>query len=111
MNIAIFGTLAFGDKQSFQQYLSMHEIEHSLIANSVVTLTKNTVPEYPLSEMSNDKDWLMNHDQIHRSINATLGIDAPVDLQDYDLQNEQDFYEWTAQHNAEHDRLSSLLGL
>ena len=111
MNLTPFGTLIFGDADGWTTFLGCHEIQHNLIDDQMLALTGMSMPVYPLGEMENDHDWLLNHDEIHKVLADSLGLLNYAGLADVDLKVENQFYDWTDVHNFEHERLSEALAL
>ncbi len=50
---------------------------------------------------NNTADWLDNNSQLHREMNAALGLQS-VDLESVNTQNERELQAWVWSHYQEH---------
>ena len=66
----------------------------------------------PIGDMVDEKDWLLNHQNIHDEELAILGLNnIGVDLSEVDLSDEKQFHDWMTEHAYLHQYVNTALGL
>jgi hypothetical protein len=111
MDMMLFATMPFDDKEAMKDFLFNNAQSHSLIAK---TIEGNGfyVESYPLSEMSNIEDWLDIHNKVHASEFAALGLTNSLPtLDNVDFNNKQAFNDWMYEHSLIHASVYAVLGL
>jgi len=111
MNLTPFTQIPFGDKNSFFEFLGMHELAHNTIATKASNI-KQLVPSVPLTGVpQDDKDWLLTHYNLHQAIASAFRMSGVGDLSAVDLNNESQFYDWMAYHGALHEQINLVAGI
>lgn len=109
MNLAPYVDVEFGNEEAFSQFAFVHLLTHNNLAEYLGDQNL-AIDNYPLDNMENQKDWMYTHQLVHVALASRLGLSAPQDLETFDLDNEQQFYDWSAIHSGEHDRLFLAVG-
>lgn len=110
VNIVIFADAPFEDNDAFLDFLMAHEISHSGIAVKIASLG-GFVSSRPLGQKpEEDKDWMLDHYQIHLEIGSYLSQPVP-DLMGYDLSVQEQHEEWMTIHSNVHSNINSALGI
>lgn len=109
MNLAPYVDVEFEDTEAMQQFAFVHLLAHNSIAEYLADQNLS-IDNFPIDNMENQEDWMFQHMQTHIVIAQRLGLDAPQDLEVYDLQDKQQFYDWHALHAGEHDRILLAIG-
>lgn len=110
MNLSPSADVMFGDEVAFKAFLKDHWLAHEglLQASEDAGLT---VENYPLADFDRQVEWLQRHNLIHQQLAQQWLISAPPDLENWDLTQEDDFYDWMQSHAQEHVRISLTVGI
>lgn len=107
---------SFGDLPGLGYWDDGHHREHAQFS-AVLAAAASPVqmPTYDfLQFLSADgavrASQLTNHAQVHELLRATLNVPG-VDLEHFDLANEQDFYSFLGYHATEHALMRQALGV
>jgi hypothetical protein len=99
------------DATAWKIFLGDHSFCHSTIGRKVVEIYNLTPIQYPLSNLIDINDWLLRHNDEHKSIAAIIGISTPPDLISVDFSKEDQFYNWMYNHQAIHDQIKQVIGI
>lgn len=91
-------------------FASIHAMEHETIYNTILS-QGNIINHFPLSDMTDTKEWLENHAQEHVSIADFLNKDIAFDLTNVDFHNKDDTAVWMQAHADIHLQIDQTLGL
>ena len=106
MNLGIFVDMDWSDKTQLLMFLQAHEQEHHLL-NEASTDQGLSAIMYPLGDIGDLKDWLKQNVQIHDQLAENKGLDAPPDLEEWDLNDPEQARDWLLDHLSDHDRLAT----
>ena len=107
----MFLDMVWADEKQRQVFLQAHEQEHHLL-NEASTDMGLAGLMYPLGDWEHDKQgWMRNHAQIHNNLAANVSLDAPPDLEEWDLDDPDQAQNWLLDHLADHDRLATAYGV
>lgn len=94
-----------------KDFLFANSEAHSLIASTLLKSGK-PVASYPIGDMTDEKDWLLNHQNVHAEELSILGLDnIGVDLSQVDFKDKDQYHDWMTQHAYIHQFVNSALGL
>lgn len=111
MNIAPWVDTPFDDADAFGDFQMVHGLAHDDIA-SVMYQLNNVYTTYPLMDATTEnKDWLLTHQQEHASIYALLGLTGLPDLATVDLRKDDEYTDWLNLHNQIHTVINATLGI
>ena len=112
MNFDTLSMVKFGNTEELNAFLFENGMQHQLFRDTIMD-TGITMPAFPLmdADTSNLDDWLMAHQVEHQAFASVLGLENPINLLDVDFNNENDFYEWLADHLYTHQLIVAQLGL
>jgi hypothetical protein len=106
MNLGIFLDMLWSNEEDRQHFLMSHEQEHHLLNEASTDLGLAGVM-YPLADIGNMQDWMRQHTQIHRTLAENIGLDDPPELEEWDLNDDEQFKDWNLDHLSDHDRLAT----
>lgn len=109
MNLSPFIDVRFGDKEAFDQFIFMHLITHNNIAEYLADQNLK-IDNYPMDNLDQQKDWLFVHNEVHKAIASRLSLGAPQDLEQFHLDDRNEFDDFLSIHGAEHDRVFLAIG-
>lgn len=112
MNLTSFTDVDVKNEDSMREFLDLNAISHETIYNTLLGQLGVKIDHYPLWTMGGtDQDWLLIHDQEHKSISAVLSLGTPVDLDQVDFNNKSEVEDWLNNHALAHDQISQVLGI
>lgn len=110
VNLTLLADTPFEDKDAFLDFLGAHEISHAGIARKIIELGGFVISR-PIGEKpEDDRDWMLDHYQMHLAIGAYVGQPVP-DLMGYDLSVQEQHEEWMTIHSNVHSNINSALGI
>ena len=112
MNTLLFVDVDFHSEESWGAFDIAHGLDHDFFYQSM--LRKNFVPFYMSMfdfPRSDNNDYLMVHDQVHRSNAAALGIVGLPDLSTVNFADEQQAKDWMNLHALVHIAENTALAL
>ena len=83
---------------------------HGDVAAKLEGLGKS-IDSYPLTEMSNENDWMQIHNEIHQQEFEALGLTGLADMSEFDLSDRQQYDDFMWLHAAAHQAVNDVLGL
>jgi hypothetical protein len=110
MNLGIFLDMLWTDESSRAHFLMAHEQEHHLL-NEASTDAGLSGVMYPIGEVGSREDWMRQHAQIHNTLADNAGLDRSPDLEEWNLEDAEQFRDWQLNHLADHDRLAGAYGV
>ncbi len=118
----ISSQMTFGDVQGLRQWFLEHAIAHQNYARNLALKYKADSPLFDLADqgcmadwgvaMAQGKDgqitqritnWLLAHNAIHTTELTVTGAAQPIDLTQVDFRDQDQFYDWMANHILLHD--------
>ena len=110
MSLFTYEYMDWSDESQKKQFLMAHQIEHHKLADAAID-QGFAASCYPLGDLGDIKDWLRYNQQMHAQHADNLGIDAPPDLEEWDLDDPDQASEWLLAHIGDHDRLAISYGV
>ena len=102
MSPLLWEGVPFGDKDSFDDWLGVHQLWHQALASVTGT---------PILTLDDLRTQLLRHAELHIGLARALAIPPPTDLVSYDLTDRDSFDGFMATHSLEHQRLRSAAGI
>jgi hypothetical protein len=107
--------VAFKDLPGYGAYDVGHAREHIQFANVLAAATHPTVlPVYDFQQFltagSARRSIVQSHYQTHLLLRGALGITG-VDLSEFNLDSQDDFYSFLGYHSSEHALIRQALGI
>lgn len=110
MSLFTYEYMDWSNEGQRKQFLLAHQIEHHKLAQAAID-HGFAASAYPLGDIGNMKDWLRQNQQMHAQLADNLSIDAPPDLEEWDLEDAEQASEWLLAHIGDHDRLALSYGV
>lgn len=110
MSLFTYEYMDWNDEGQRKQFLLAHQVEHHKLAEAAID-QGFAASCFPLGDLGNIKDWLRYNQQMHVQLASNLAIDAPPDLEEWTLDDQQEASEWLLAHIGDHDRLNISYGL
>ena len=114
MDLATLAEVEFGDLDSLEALLDFNALKHESIFTALLS-SGEIIRHVPLNAEVRSPEsfsaFLLDHDQEHRLIAARVGVAAPGDLSQLDLNNREQFEQWMQDHDQHHALIASVLGL
>lgn len=111
MNLGPWVDTPFDDADAFGDFQLVHGLAHDQFA-SVMYQQGKVYTTYPLMDApSENKDWLLTHQQEHESIYAQLGLTGLPDLATVDLRKDDEYETWMQLHTQIHAQINATLGI
>ena len=110
MSLQTFEFMDWKDPQQRQAFLLAHQIEHHKLTEAAID-QGFAATTFPLGDLGNVDEWLRFNAQMHQQHADNLEIDAPPDLEEWDLNDPQQVSEWLLAHIEDHDRLALAYGV
>ncbi len=109
MSLFTYEYMDWEDEAQRKQFNMAHEIEHHKLAQAAIDQGFSATM-YPMGDNVN-KDWMRHNQQMHAQLADNLDIDAPPDLEEWDLKDRKQASEWMLAHIGDHDRLNISYGV
>lgn len=112
MNMNDLSSVQWNDTQGLQVFLMENALQHALFRTTFAKQGLIT-PSYNLFDLQieNTDDWMLPHQNEHQAYAEILGLDNPINLLDMNWNDEEQFYDWIADHYFIHTAIASELGL
>lgn len=111
MNLTPASMCQFGDEKAFLDFLGVHEVAHRTLARYAAA-RGYVIPAVPLADTPyNNRDWLLDHEQVHRSLAQASGRPLSGDLATVDLKDKSQFEDWMYWHAALHEQINLDFGV
>jgi hypothetical protein len=112
MNLLDLSSVEFGDDDGLKVFLFENAQQHQLFRHQFL-VNNLLVPGYNLFdvELENIDDWMLPHQVEHQQFATYLGLQNPINLLDFNWNEEGQFYDFISTHLQVHQNLISALGL
>jgi len=109
-DLSIFVDNQVEDRAAMNDFLLANSLSHSQIAGAMQQRGM-AVSSFPLTDMSNIKNWLSDHAKVHANEFFQTGLVGLPNLEDVDLEDQQQYHDWQELHSATHAAVNVALGL
>lgn len=112
MNMNDLNSVQWGDTEGLQIFLLENALQHNLFKSNFAQ--KNIItPSYNLFDVQieNIDDWMLPHQDEHQFFAQALNLQNPINLLDMNWNNEEQFYDWVADHYFVHVAIANALGI
>jgi hypothetical protein len=100
----------FDDSQSLSSLFDTNDIQHMRVQQALAQ--KGVVSGYPMATVPlPDENWMRHHSDEHNFWLSALNLASPGELSSFDLQKQDQFYQWCDIHAQHHDLINAALGL
>lgn len=106
----LWASTPFNNQTAWTDFVGRLDLYHRALARRVFAATGKTYRVYPLGD-GGGRAWLEAVQSTYRNAAVALGVQAPPDLESYDLKQAGDFASWTFIISQETRRLALAAGL
>lgn len=111
MSVLLYSDFKNDDKEAWNLFLFQNQQEHRAMSLAIQQKLFLTPSAYPITDLGNVTDWLLNHNDMHQSLAQLLDLGIIPDLSSVDFTDVSQFETWMQNHAAIHDQINILLGL
>ena len=110
MDMSIFIDTPVTDKAALKDFFLANAQSHSQIAG-VMQQQGLGISAYPLTDFSDEKQWLSDHAAVHAVEFENIGLVGLPDLDDVNLSDQREYHDWQELHVAVHLAVNQAWGL
>lgn len=110
MNTNSYADVNFADEAAWLDFLRSHDDDHSTYVDAALDASL-VVTRYMLGDADERDAWMERHQRAHEDIAQAYATDEPPNLEDWELDDEEQFRIWTLLHQQEHERMDAVIGL